>query len=397
MSETSQPIKPLPLDVVRRLDPVCDRFEGTWLAGPPRIEDYLEEVVEPDRPALLRELLMLDLEYRTRAGNRPSAEEYHQRFPSSGALIDTVFETVPLSNPQTSPQTPVQSEVITGAAFSSDWPIISGYEILAEVGRGGMGVVYKARHLGLNRIVALKMLLQMGDGQEGLLRFRSEAETLARLQHPNIVPVYDVGEVLGRPYFSMEFEEAGRLSDRVGEQPQNPIEAARWVEVLARAMHTAHENGIVHRDLKPANIMMSADGTLKITDFGLAKRLDEPGRTIAGIVLGTPSYMPPEQADGQAQDVGPTADVYSLGAILYYLLTGQPPFKAATGTETLQLVLTKEPVPVRQLHPAVPQELELICLQCLRKAPAERFATAAALADNLRNFLSNVSTLDPDP
>jgi eukaryotic-like serine/threonine-protein kinase len=257
-----------------------------------------------------------------------------------------------------------------------------------------MGVVYKARHIGLNRIVALKMLLPIGDGQEGMGRFRTEAETLARLQHPNIVPVYDVGEVLGRPYFSMEFEEGGRLEDRVGEQPQEPLEAARWVEVLARAMHSAHEHGIVHRDLKPANVLLAADGTLKITDFGLAKRLDEPGQTMTGAVLGTPSYMPREQAAGQAQDVGPTADVYSLGAILYYLLTGQPPFKAATGTETLQQVLTNDPVPVRQFRPEVPHELEAICHKCLRKAPAERYASAAELADDLRDALSSVKVLD---
>jgi eukaryotic-like serine/threonine-protein kinase len=388
-SEPLQAIKALPLDVVRRLDPVCDRFEGTWLAGPPRIEDYLKEVVEADRPALLRELLLLDLEYRTRAGNRPSAQEYHQRFPDSGTLIETVFETVPIAAPQTGPQAPVHSDIVPDSPFLSDWPIMPGYEILGELGRGGMGVVYKARHIGLSRIVALKMILQISDSKEGLLRFRTEAEALARLQHPNIILIYDVGEYLGRPFFSMEFADGGRLSDRVGNQLQEPAVASQWVEVLARAMQSAHEHGIVHRDLKPANILFAADGTLKITDFGLAKRLDEPGQTISGAVLGTPSYMPPEQAAGQAQVVGPTADVYSLGAILYFLLTGQPPFKAATGTETLQQVLTKDAAPVRQFRPEVPRELESICIKCLRKKPIERYGHAVDLANDLSTFLAS--------
>ena len=184
----------------------------------------------------------------------------------------------------------------------------------------------------------------------------------------------------------MEFMDGGSLADRVRGRPQVPAEAARWVEVLARAMQAAHGRDIVHRDLKPANVLFGADGALKITDFGLAKRLNETGRTVSAEVTGTPSYMPPEQAVGQARNVGPTADVYSLGAILYDLLSGRPPFKAATGADTLRQVLTEEPVPLRRLQPKVPRDLETICLKCLQKEPHRRYASATELAEDLARF-----------
>jgi len=208
---------------------------------------------------------------------------------------------------------------------------------------------------------------------------------LPHLQHPNIVQIFEVGVLDGRPFFSMEFMDGGSLKDRVRGTPQVPAEAARWVEVLARAIRAAHGRGIVHRDLKPANILFGAGGALKLTDFGLARRLDEVGRTASGGVMGTPNYMPPEQAAG-ANDIGPAADVYSLGAILYDLLTGRPPFQAATAADTLQQVLTEEPIPPRRLQPQVPCDLETICLKCLRKQPGQRYASAEALADDLRRF-----------
>jgi len=370
----------LPLDLAQRLDPVCDRFEAAWLAGP-CIEDFLADVAEPDRPALLRELLWLDLHYRARGGERPLAEEYRRRLPEYAALIDAVFAAA--LPPRAA------EEATLRRATGPEAPAVPGYEILAELGRGGMGVVYKARQIGLNRLVALKMILAGHTGEKELAGFRAEVEALAHLQHPNIVQIFEVGQHDGRPFFSMEFMDGGSLADRVRGRPQMPAEAAAWVEVLARAMQAAHGRGIVHRDLKPANVLFAADGTLKITDFGLAKRLNQAGRTGSADVTGTPSYMPPEEAAGQTHDVGPAADVYSLGAILYDLLTGRPPFKAATAADTLHQVLTQDPVPPRRLQPQVPRELETICLKCLQKRPADRYATAADLADDLARFLAN--------
>jgi eukaryotic-like serine/threonine-protein kinase len=264
-------------------------------------------------------------------------------------------------------------------------PAISGYEILGELGRGGMGVVYKARHAGLNRLVAVKMILTGAyAAAEDLARFRTEAEAVAALQHANVVQIYEIGEQAGRPYFSLEFVEGGNLGQKLAGAPQPPRQAAELVETLARAVHFAHERGIVHRDLKPANVLLTAEGLPKITDFGLAKRLDDAaGHTQSGAVVGTPSYMAPEQAVPKSKEVGPATDVYALGAILYEMLTGRPPFRAATALETLQQVLADEPAPPRQLQSKTPRDLETICLKCLEKRPARRYASAADLADDL--------------
>jgi eukaryotic-like serine/threonine-protein kinase len=251
-----------------------------------------------------------------------------------------------------------------------------------------MGIDYKAQQVGLNRVVAFKMILAGHVRSDQLAGFQAEAEALAHLQHPNIVQIFEVGEHNGRPFFSMEFMDGGSLADRTRGRPQVPAEAAQWVELLARAVHAAHERDLVHLDLKPGNVLFGADGALKITDFGLARRLDGAGRTASGDVTGTPSYMPPEQAVAQSRDVGPTADVYSLGGILYDLLTGRPPFKAATAADTLEQVLTEDPLSLRWLQPKVPCDLETICLRCLHKKPTDRYATAAELADDLARFLA---------
>jgi WD40 repeat protein len=270
---------------------------------------------------------------------------------------------------------------------------IAGYEILGELGRGGMGVVYKARQVGLNRLVALKMILagqHAGPGE--LARFRSEAEAVARLKHPNIVQVHQVSEHEGRPFFSLEFVEGGGLDRKLAGAPLAAREAARLVESLARAVHYAHQRGVVHRDLKPGNVLLAADGAPKITDFGLAKRLDgTAGRTQTGSVLGTPSYMAPEQAAGKVHEVGPPADIYALGAILYEALTGRPPFRAATSIETVRQVVSQEPVPPRRLQPGVPRDLETVCLKCLHKEPARRYNSAAELAEDLQRFQAGES------
>jgi serine/threonine-protein kinase len=220
-----------------------------------------------------------------------------------------------------------------------------------------------------------------------LARFRTEAEAVAALAHPNVVQVYEVGEHQGRPYFSLEFCAGGSLADRLNGTPLPPREAARLVETVARAIQHAHGRGLVHRDLKPANVLMAADGTPKVTDFGLAKRVGaDQGRTATGAVLGTPSYMAPEQAGGQGKRVGPAADVYALGAILYECLTGHPPFKAASPLETLQQVLEHTPTPPHMLNPKVDPDLVTVCLKCLEKDPARRYESAEALADDLRRY-----------
>jgi serine/threonine protein kinase len=222
------------------------------------------------------------------------------------------------------------------------------YELLGELGRGGMGVVYKARHRTLNRVVALKMILSAAHvGADGRARFRDEAEAIARLRHPNIVQIYDIGELGGDDFFSLEFCPGGSLARKLHGKPLPPGDAAATVEAVSRAVQAAHDAGIVHRDLKPGNILLDADGVPKVTDFGLAKKLDDSsGKTRTGAVMGTPSYMAPEQAEGK-KDVGPPADVYALGAILYECLTGRPPFQAATSFDTIVQVVSDEPVPPR--------------------------------------------------
>ncbi len=272
----------------------------------------------------------------------------------------------------------------------SGLPVVPGYEVLRELGRGGMGVVYQARQLSLKRVVALKMIRSRTyAGAEELARFKTEAEAVARLAHPNIVQVHEVGECDGHPFFSLEFVEGGSLDKKLAGTPFAAAEAARLAQALARAMHAAHQKGVLHRDLKPANVLLTADGTPKVSDFGLAKQLDaDLGQTQSGQVLGTPSYMAPEQAEGRARDVGPRTDVYALGAILYEMLTGRPPFKGASMFDTLDLVRTADPVPPRQLQPKVPRDLETVCLKCLEKEPSRRYASAEELADDLQRFLA---------
>jgi serine/threonine protein kinase len=253
-----------------------------------------------------------------------------------------------------------------------------------------MGVVCKALQLSLKRPVALKMIRDGAlAGPQQLARFRIEAQAAARMRHPNIVPIFEVGEHEGRPFFAMELVEGGSLDKHLDGRPQPSPQAAELVRTLALAVQHAHEQKIVHRDLKPANVLLAADGTPKITDFGLAKRLDSESTawTQEGAVVGTASYMAPEQAAGRVHEVGPAVDVYALGAILYELLTGQPPFRADSWDETVRQVLHEEPAPPARLEPDVPRDLETVCLKCLEKEPSRRYATAAQLADDLGRFL----------
>ncbi len=284
---------------------------------------------------------------------------------------------------------------------------LPGYEVHGELGRGGMGVVYRARQIKANRIVALKMILAGGHaGEAELTRFRTEAEALARLQHPNIVQVHEVGEHEGLPFFSLEFCGGGSLDRMLAGTPLPSMETARLVETLARAMHAAHQAGVIHRDLKPANVLLASGGreppvpastgnsrpslaelTPKITDFGLAKKLDDgAGQTQSGAVVGTPSYMAPEQARGKSKELSPAVDIYALGAILYECLTGRPPFRAATPLDTILQVMADEPVPPSVLQSKTPRDLETICLKCLHKDPGKRYSSALALADDLGRY-----------
>jgi serine/threonine protein kinase len=467
---------------------VLDRFELAWKSGvPPRIEDFVPSEAAGTPPPLsavdrqlLAELILTDLEHRWRRadpgvaeatenlplrplledylarypalgpaerlppellaeeyrvrhrwGDRPGHVEYARRFAADAAQFQQALDRI---DAELAADAAGESQPSATALVGAEHPAVPGYEIVDVQGRGGMGVVYKARQLSLNRLVALKMIRseEQGSAHE-LARLQSEAEAVARLQHPNVVQIYEVGVHQGRPFLALEFVEGASLAQQLGGTPLPPDQAAPLAETLARAVHHAHERGIVHRDLKPANILLRrkseirnpksetkpkpeiprtetpgaprlglqdsdfefvsdfgfriSDFDPKITDFGLAKRLDdEAGRTQSGAVLGTPSYMAPEQAQGRARQVGPAADTYALGAILYEMLTGRPPFRGTTPLDTLEQVRSQEPVPPSRLQPSLPRDLETICLKCLAKEPAHRYASAAALAEDLRRF-----------
>ncbi len=333
----------------------------------------------------------------------PSADHWKTVYdsPRSGEAIE-LPETAPPSDATSDPHRPAAIPATIPSVVSdpdaATGTIIAGFELVSICGRGAMGVVYKARQLALNRLVALKMVLAGGYASpQERARFLAEAEAVASLQHPNIVQVYDVGSHQGLPFFSMEIVDGGTLERKSqGGAPIAPREAARLVEKLARAMHFAHQNGIIHRDLKPANVLLTAEGEPKITDFGLAKRFrDDPEATtayatLAGAPVGTPSYMAPEQAAGQSKLVGPLADVYSLGAILYDLLTGTPPFLGDSVLDTLAQVRTAEPRSPLLIKPGLPRDLVTICLKCLAKDPMKRYGSAGELADELQRFLKGV-------
>ncbi len=385
-----------------------------WQRG----ERVLVEAYLGSRPALGSDTeKVLDLVYheivlREERGESPRLEEYLVRFPQLAEPLRRHFEVHDALRSAVAGAPGGDASLPPAPTAGRPRPTVPGYTVLGLLGRGGMGVVYQARQEKLRRLVALKMLLA-GEhaGPAELTRFRREAEAVARLQHPNIVQIFDVGEHEGRPYLALELVAGGSLAQHLGGTPQPPRAAAELVQTLARAVHHAHQHGVLHRDLKPANVLLSfsrdPEGSAssrealpsgsrlnelapKITDFGLAKWLDAEGHpSHSEALVGTPSYMAPEQAGNRPGQVGPATDVYALGAILYECLTGRPPFRGATLLETLEQIRSQDALSPRLLQPKVPRDLETICLKCLEKEPARRYASAAELADDLRRFLAN--------
>ena len=365
-----------------------------------RVDDAIAEFFEArenDRP-LDRHIFLA--RYPDLADDLSSFLADQASFPMAAEVAVPSFDetaTLPPLSPALAPTlSPSDASDDMAAPLRGKISHFGDYELLEEIGRGGMGVVYKARQIKANRVVALKMILSGAHAsQRDLERFRIEGQSVARLQHPNIVQVFDVGEHDGKPYFALEFCGGGNLARKLAGTPLPSREAAILLEQLARAIAEAHAKGIIHRDLKPANVMLTAGGEPKVTDFGLAKQLDasSPGSeagelTQTGAVMGTPSYMAPEQAAGDTKHIGPACDVYALGAILYECLTGRPPFKAATALDTILQVVGNEPVSPRRLNPQVSAaNLETICLKCLSKETARRYKSALGLADDLRRYL----------
>jgi eukaryotic-like serine/threonine-protein kinase len=376
------------------IDLLCSDQVNRWRAGE-RIpaEAYLALHPTLGGGEAAFELVYGEYLVRELLGEAPKLDEFLWRFPRFAERLRrqlNLHHALAADETAGEPDLPGETPA-ADKETSSTAPDLPGYHLEGELGRGGMSVVYLARQVALNRLVALKVIRARIYADAAIAaRFRDEAEAAARFQHPNIVQVYEVGEFEGLGYLVLEYVAGGSLEQKLAGTPQPPRESAHTIEDLARALHYAHQRGIIHRDLKPANVVLTADGLPKVTDFGLAKLLErDGGLTQTGDIIGTPSYMAPEQAQGTPSDATPATDVYALGAILYEMLTGRPPFKGATPLSTLSQVAGHEPVAPGKLQRHTPRVLETICLKCLEKEPRKRYVSALDLADDLRRFLEN--------
>ncbi len=387
-----------------KLRSACTELSDRLRAGQPcRSEDFLPQdaAIEAHREAVL-ELLYTEFVVRHELGQNPDSQEWFSRFPQWKTDLEELFQIHHYVCQEARKQ-PSSGDTVVGSTYGDAQgkpkgiairsTSLSGYELLSEIGRGGMGVVYKARQVSVNRIVALKMILT-GEhaGADDYRRFTNEVQAAASLLHPHIVQVFEAGERDGQPFLAMEFVAGTTLDALLAKAPLNLRAAAELLATLAEAIHYAHQRSVIHRDLKPSNILFTIDGQPKISDFGLARRCDSSDQsrvTQSGVVLGTPCYMPPEQATGNLAQLGPHSDVYALGAILYETITGRPPYTADSLAEILQQIRVRDPVRPNQLNPHLPRDLETICLKALEKEPHRRYESAAQMAEDLRRFLNN--------
>ncbi|GAB4138825.1 MAG: hypothetical protein Tsb009_07300 [Planctomycetaceae bacterium] len=406
MQSPSDSLSDLPIEIRLQIEKICQQFEQALRGNQsPRIENVLEKHSEISRSHLLRELLSLEMEHFANAGKTLPVSEYHRRFPKETNLCDQIVSAIDQSNGNSERDTVLNStdnsiefpeiansnssELSVTADDSPSIRYLGEYELIREIHRGGMGVVFLARQRSLGRIVAVKLILSgVLASEQDVERFRTEAQATAKLDHPGIVPIFEIGEHKGLHYYSMAYVEGPNLNQLVSDRPLDPKQACRIMQKVADATQYAHDRQVIHRDIKPANILMADDEEPRVTDFGLAKRLDE-NQSLSGTgqVLGTPGYMSPEQAAGLSRKVGPTSDVYSLGATLYALITGRAPFQAASVWETIQQVQEKIPVSPCELNPAIDKDLETICLHCLEKEPSRRYSSAKELSEDLGRYL----------
>lgn len=381
-------------------DSILDDQRQAWIDGrAPTIEELLQATPFQDHPDAQLDLLYNEIVVKEELGLKPVLEDYLNRYPQLKQELSLHFEIHRAINDQVLADTANHVSEKTwhdpDRSIASSHASPENYDVMRELGHGGMAIVHLARHRQLRRSVALKMF-QPGRflSKRDVHRIWTEAEAMARLDHPNIVQIFEIGECQGAPFLSLELAEQGTLAQQLQQFPYTVDAAVKLVEVLARALHHAHERQVIHRDLKPANVLFTRDGTPKITDFGLAKVFQEcdvlsSDATRTGETMGTPRYMAPEQAAGEHSAVGPATDVYALGNLLYECLTGRAPFVSASVVETLKQIREDDPLPLRKLQPSIPVDVETICLRCLQKEPKRRYSSAADLADDLRRFLDH--------
>jgi serine/threonine-protein kinase len=372
-------------DLIER---VKENLRQAWRAGRPRtLEDYLSEAPTlSENVELLLELIYTEVLIREQNGETPRLEDYSTRFPHLAGELALQFQAHEALGPAGAPTLTDAPPDGVGTVDTGPPKRLAGYEILGQLGRGGMGVVYQAQHPDSRVLVAIKLMREGLEGAQETNRFVREAEVLKKLSHPNIVRLLDAGRHDGRPYLVMELITGGSLAQTLAGKPQSSGQVAAHVEALARAIHEAHQAGVVHRDLKPANVLVTAEGSLKITDFGLAKLEEATAYTVSGQIMGSVPYMAPEQAIGRSYQATAATDVWALGVILYEMVTGQLPFQGETSYQVLEQVCNADPPPPRQLRPDVDRDLETICLKCLRKESTKRYGTALELADDLRRY-----------